>query len=64
MRAYFRINNCLPGFVTKEYKSEQTLLHYGVMPLLKSGQMAIVEFYSNWDNRYKRPDYTKEVVKC
>jgi hypothetical protein len=44
------------GHVTREYKTQDGLIRFGVLPLLKSGEQAQVELFFNWDNRYGKAD--------
>ncbi len=49
--------------VSREYKSQAQLLRFGVLPLLREGQDALIEVFLNWDNRYGKPDNTIQVRK-
>ena len=44
------------GRITGEYKSEATLLRYGVQPLRRAHYSLRVAIYHNWDRRYGEPD--------
>jgi len=49
--------------VSNEYKSMKQLIRFGVLPILKTGEDALVEVFMNWDNRYGKPDTTIHLRK-